>query len=552
MMLSKFYNDTKLKAGVWLRERREKAEERKAAKRIDPPGVTVPEWLVRAAHFAGWIAYAALMYFLWERVLDVSRAQHSALEVTHFGIWSNLNLAIFFPLIVGYVFVVIGVPYVAKIAIPILVSLSWRDNFWPKLTALVITLLVSVVLITGTATVGSNAIIESERGAAVAVEQVEQSRAVLQSRIAAADAELARLQNHPNTYFAIAASMTPETYRRTYIEARRDDPQYTRFLSALGASEDAAALRQRISELRDQMAASQTTAAVSSEVITDRTQTLNSVMDFLNTFWVLMLAVVMDLACLFMPWIALRLEQQRNRQMGMAGGIPQHPWMLTDQHESTRANRDPQRRAARDVAEAMVAGGAAPRFAADMARAAANAGFTQEELRDAHTKEIIVDKDGDLAIKVKEHTRKLKKEGKAVRMSEPVQITIPPGPTPPDETGVETDGGGRQASVSGDAPPLPVHEETENVQEIERHESEQQGGDDTAPVEQPAPSGGEEIVIFDDETELEAAPEVAVDSPDADEQHEQSGEPDQQSEHVEPREEPETREDRLIASVAAE
>ena len=133
------FQDAKLKADVWLRERKQRAEEKKA-ERVDPPGVTVPAWLVRSAHFAGWIAYCALMYFLWERVLDVSEAQHSSLEVTHFGVWSNLDLTVFFPLIIGYIFVVIGVPYVAKIAIPILVSLSWRDAFWPKLTALIITM----------------------------------------------------------------------------------------------------------------------------------------------------------------------------------------------------------------------------------------------------------------------------------------------------------------------------------------------------------------------------------------------------------------------------
>jgi hypothetical protein len=295
-------------------------------KEIDPPGVTVSAELVRGAKFASWVAYIALMYFLWERVLDVSEAQHSTLEISHFGVWSNLNLALFFPLVIGYIFVVIGVPYVAKIAIPILVSLTWHENFWPKFMALVQTILVSVVLITGTATVGSNAIIESERSAAVAVEEVQQNRVGIQSQIDRKERELQALINHRNTYFAIAASVSPEAYQANYIDARRGDPNIDRLRSALGASQDAARLREEIGNLEAERDAMQTTAAVSSEVVTARTQTLNGVMDFLNTFWVLLLAVVMDFACLFMPWIAMRLEQKRNRQLGLVNSVEASGW----------------------------------------------------------------------------------------------------------------------------------------------------------------------------------------------------------------------------------
>lgn len=400
------FQDAKLKADVWLRERKQRAEEKKA-ERVDPPGVTVPAWLVRSAHFAGWIAYCALMYFLWERVLDVSEAQHSSLEVTHFGVWSNLDLTVFFPLIIGYIFVVIGVPYVAKIAIPILVSLSWRDAFWPKLTALIITILVSVVLITGTATVGSNAIIESERSAAVAVEQVQQERTGIQSQIDRKERELQALINHRNTYFSIAASMTPEAYRRNYIEARRDDPNIERLRSALGASEDAARLRADIAALEDQRDQMQTTAAVSSEVVTARTQTLNSVMDALNTFWVLMLAVVMDLACLFMPWIAMRLEQTRNAQLARMNGVEGSGWAPKSHRIEDHSDEDP---------------------------------ITSQPMRPA--REVVTDAEtGEELIKItpKPHWRKAK--GKKQKLA--VQPDIPP-----DETGVEVDGGNRTAAAS--------------------------------------------------------------------------------------------------------
>jgi hypothetical protein len=296
-------------------------------KEIDPPGVTVSAELVRGAKFASWVAYIALMYFLWERVLDVSEAQHSTLEISHFGVWSNLNLALFFPLVIGYIFVVIGVPYVAKIAIPILVSLTWHENFWPKFMALVQTILVSVVLITGTATVGSNAIIESERSAAVAVEEVQQGRTGIENQIERRRAELQTMMDNRNAYLAQAASVGAAEWQRSYIDATpANDPQRDRIVRALGAARAADAVRANIAALEAQLDGMQTTAAVSSEVVTARTQTLNSVMDFLNTFWVLLLAVVMDFACLFMPWIAMRLEQKRNRQLGLVNSVEASGW----------------------------------------------------------------------------------------------------------------------------------------------------------------------------------------------------------------------------------
>ena len=296
-------------------------------KEIDPPGVTVSAELVRGAKFASWVAYIALMYFLWERVLDVSEAQHSTLEISHFGVWSNLNLALFFPLVIGYIFVVIGVPYVAKIAIPILVSLTWHENFWPKFMALVQTILVSVVLITGTATVGSNAIIESERSAAVAVEEVQQGRTGIENQINRRRAELQTMMDNRNAYLAQAASVGAAEWQRSYIDATpANDPQRDRIVRALGAARAADAVRANIAGLEAQLDGMQTTAAVSSEVVTARTQTLNSVMDFLNTFWVLLLAIVMDFACLFMPWIAMRLEQKRNRQLGLVNSVEASGW----------------------------------------------------------------------------------------------------------------------------------------------------------------------------------------------------------------------------------
>ena len=292
-----------------------------APKEVDPPGA-IPASLVKSAKAASWIAYFALMYFLWERVLSVSEAKYETMSVTHIGPWADLDLAIFFPLLIGYTFVVVGVPYVAKIAIPILVSLNWKEHLWPKLWAAIITVLVSIVLITGTATVGSDAIIESERDKAVAVEQVGQARASIEASITGAEAELKSMMENKNAYLAQAASVGEEQWVASYVaQARREkDARLPMIERATGAARAADAKRTEIKALRQQLATSATTASVSSEVNTARTGPLNAMLGFLNAFWVLLLAVVMDITCLIMPWIALRLEQARNRQLAAFRG----------------------------------------------------------------------------------------------------------------------------------------------------------------------------------------------------------------------------------------
>lgn len=555
-----FLKNVKLKAGVAFREWKENAQARKAAKPQDPPNVTVSAELVRGVKFASWVAYFALMYFLWERVLDVSQAQHSTLEVTHFGIWSNLNLAIFFPLIVGYVFVVIGVPYVAKISIPTLVSLNWTEHFWPKLVSLFITLLVSTVLITGTATVGSNAIIESERGAAVAVAELQQSRTVLESQLERRRGELRDMMNNSNAYLAQAASVGAEEWQRSYIaQTPANDPQRDRIVRAIGAARSADAVRADIRQLETQLDGMQTTAAVSSEVVTERTQTLNGVMDFLNTFWVLMLAVVMDLTCLFMPWIAMRLEQKRNAQMGMADGIALHPYML----EKPRAGEKPvvrpeefAGRRAQDVVDAMIAGGADPRWAADMARSAARA--TEPD-------ELAFDEDGAPLTRVEYWKRQ---DGKPLVKKQKNRVIVPPGPIPPDETGFQdtarsgvTLGGVMELppepeSLGVDAAPSAeivqeqpnANAEAENETGGDHHEHQQvePSDDEAALALQELELTNEEPASLDAIDSITATNTVAEDIASDAEQ----AEPDQDSEHQETsdREEPETNPARMIAA----
>lgn len=315
----KFIEDAKLKIGVFLRERKERAHDKKARKPQDPPHVTTPLWLVQACKFAAWVATISLMYFLWLYTLDIARDRAESLHFTHVGAWVG-DLLFWFPHIFGFAIIAFGIPYVAKIAIPTFVSLTWRQDPTAKVWSLIIAVAVSLVVISGTFTVQGHNIMERDRDAAVAVEQVQQGRAAIEGQIAAKEAELRSMMENRNAYLAQAASVGAAEWERSYIaQTAANDPQRDRIVRALGAARAADAVRAELSQLRQQAAASTAVASVQGEIVTERTGWIAQTLGWLEGVRAILLSFVMDIVALIMPLIALRLEQARNRQMGVEG-----------------------------------------------------------------------------------------------------------------------------------------------------------------------------------------------------------------------------------------
>jgi hypothetical protein len=102
---------------------------KRAPKEPDPPHVTVSQSLVDSAKLASWIAFFALVWFLWLYTLDIAQDRSEALHITHAGQWVG-DIKFWFPHVVGFGAVAIGIPYVAKIAIPVFMALTWRENLW--------------------------------------------------------------------------------------------------------------------------------------------------------------------------------------------------------------------------------------------------------------------------------------------------------------------------------------------------------------------------------------------------------------------------------------
>jgi len=375
---------------TWFRER----VVRLASTEPDPPGVTVPAWLVRAAKCASWVAMAVLVYFLWLYTLDIARDRAGALQLSRVGTWtSDTPLSVWFPYVVGFGVLAFGIPYVAKIAIPTFMSLDWRSQAWPKAWALLIALAVSVVIITGTFSVQGETLMERDRDSAVAVATVHESRQRLLNRVQDIDARLAQMRDRTrnNEYAATAANVGAVAYRRSYMseEALARSPAARRdiIVRALGAAEAADALEAERRELRDQIAAAPVEASVARRVETERTSWIGATLDWVQGVRAILLALVMDVVCLMMPWIALRLEQTRNLQMGLTN--------------TSERPIDPARTLS-DLRDE-------PGYAFRRARDASELG-SQEIMIDAET--------GDRITEVRPHRRRIKKQGKTRKLAE--------------------------------------------------------------------------------------------------------------------------------------
>ena len=303
----------------WAAMRPPKPERALKPERLaDPPSV-IPESLVRSAEIASWLAFAALVYFLWLYTLDIAKDRAAALELENVGPFMGLGLDFWFPYIVGFGIVAVGIPYVAKIAIPVFMSLSWRGQAWPKAWALVIALSVSSVIIAGTFAVQGDALIERDRGSAVAVEEVRQKRAALEARIQARTDDLNRLtapdDDTPNMQQMAARAGEEAWAERVATATAQGSSQRLSIERALSDARAADRIRADIETLRVELATAPTEAAVSATVESSSGTMISGMLAWVETYRAILLSLVMDIVCLMMPWIALRLRQAREAQL---------------------------------------------------------------------------------------------------------------------------------------------------------------------------------------------------------------------------------------------
>lgn len=293
----------------------------------DPAGV-IPKWLIWQAKALAWLAMASLVYFMWLFSLDAARDTAQALHLTRAGTWSG-DVQFWFPTIFGFLLIAIGVPWLGKIVIPAFVSLRWKEPHqgWPKAWLLVLTITGSAVIIMGSVTVQTETRFERNRDGVVVEQQGEAERTAIGARLSLAKEELARISaDNLTTYQAQAARDGAAAWARRIEIARtqKDANARTQLPSierAMASAERADQLRADIERLTVEQATAAPAAATAARVSRGAADdAMGGFVDWLASVRAIALAVLMDIVCLLMPWIAMRLEQARQRQLAAIKG----------------------------------------------------------------------------------------------------------------------------------------------------------------------------------------------------------------------------------------
>jgi uncharacterized membrane protein len=173
--------------------------------------------------------------------------------------------------------------------------------------------------------------VERGRDSAVEGAEIEQQRAALDAQIAAITSDLDKAMANPNRVLAQAASVGAlggaAEWRRSYVDvARAQGAANADILErATGAARAAEAAVAKRDALRAELAGMTTVTAVQETVASAQTGWLSATMGWLEGSRAILLALVMDIVCLIMPWISLRLEQARALQLARAAGATEAP-----------------------------------------------------------------------------------------------------------------------------------------------------------------------------------------------------------------------------------
>lgn len=408
----KFFDDAKLKAAVWWRERKEKAEERKAAKAALAHAehghgrfflLTVPAVATICAAVVEW--YWALLFCIeatghidwnWETGFGSTTPAEDA--------W-NFAFAAHIPVLVGLIAATAPIVMLSMVWLPVQFAMRGAGRVRRGSIIAVGILANILVIVSGTVVMNYNR--QAEVRDALVVEQTaDANRAMLTANVDDLRAELETLMNHRSTYVATAASVGAEAYERDYVTQARttSDPRLPLIERALGAARRADEIRAQISQARVAVAQATPTAASAANVEDTVGRELNTFAQYVEVWRPPFIALICTLIGIFGTWWVIAMLERMNPRDVLRSGWADESHRIEDHSKEDPIVPQPMKPA-------------------------------REVVTDAETGEELV------RITPKPHWRKTK--GKKHKLD--VQPEIPP-----DETGVTADGGNRIArTVAG-------------------------------------------------------------------------------------------------------
>lgn len=526
----KFIDDAKLKAAVWWRERKEKAEERKAAKAALAHAehghgrfflLTVPAVATICAAVVEW--YWALLFCIeatghidwnWETGFGSTTPAENA--------W-NFAFAAHIPVLVGLIAATAPIVMLSMVWLPVQFAMRGAGRVRRGSIIAVGILANILVIVSGTVVMNYNRQAEV-RDAAVVEQTAAQGRAAIDARLAFEQEQLRLALANDNPYLNQAANVGAEEWERSYVAQARatNDPRLPQLERALGAARAADQRRANIERLTVERATAAPEAASAANVTDTVGAELNTFAQYVEVWRPPFIALICTLIGIFGTWWVIAMLERMNPRDVLRSGWADEGHRIEDHSKEEPIVPQPMKPA-------------------------------REVVTDAETGEELV------RITPKPHWRKTK--GKKHKLD--VQPEIPP-----DETGVTADGGNRIArTVAGpidlDNPGVapsafeqevsvqPSEDDHAGKKDAQERQHGELGGDDQ-PVSDTNNQGDRgnyesgSLQSSDLIQDVPPAEELTDDLASFLEEPETQVEADQQSEQ--PREEPETDERRMIAA----
>lgn len=505
----KFFDDAKLKAGVWLRERKEKAAEKKAVKMAEVHASGEHGhgrfWLLNVPATATILAAIVEVYWAFLFCIEATgrvdwNIQTASGSAEPYVIVWNFAFDSHLPVLIGLACATAPIVMISMVWLPVQFAMRGFGR-WRRGTLIVVGLLANLlVIVSGTVVMNHNRQ-EQVRADLVVEQSAEANRAMLQANVTALQEELNTLMNHRSTYIATAASVGAAQYESAYVAQARatNDARLPVLERALGAARRADDLREQIRAARVEAATAAPAAAAAANVQDDVGAELNAFGQFVEVWRPPFVALICTLIGVFGSWWTLAMILGLNpRDVLRSGWAPENMRIEDKRHEAPIDERPI----------------VPPR----------------EVVTDAETGEELV------KVKPREYWRRRK----GVPQKHEIQPDVPP-----DEKGVEHDGGARKGtpksqpdSVELAAAFVAVPQHPENEVSI-NHPSE------GAPNQRSNDQGGEELVDGQSDTPSQADIDAAIAEL---EQADEQPEPVQEQDAEADQREPETDPSRLIAA----
>jgi hypothetical protein len=399
----------RLKAGVWMRERKEKQEAQKALNSEHGHGRF---FLLHVPAIA--TICAAIVEWYWAILFCIEATGHVTWDYeTSFGTAtaaaSNWSFAFstHWPVFAGLVLATLPIVMLSMVWLPVQFAMRGTGR-WRRGTVIFVGVLANIlVIVSGTVVMNHNRQ-DQVRDALVVEQQAGQSRAGMEAQRAQIQGRLDALLNPDSNSFQSQAARAGvvgwdvyiETARRQYQEGTSSAGRLALIESARGSAVAAETYQAQIDALTVRIAEAPTAAAVAMNVEDNVGAELNTFAQYVEVWRPPFIAVLATLIGIFGSWWVLALMQGLNPRDVMRSGWADEAHRIEDLRDEPSVTPQPMRPA-------------------------------REVVTDAETGEELV------KVKPREYWRKAK--GKRQRVETKPDI-------PPDETGVTHDGGGRVGS----------------------------------------------------------------------------------------------------------